>query len=517
MAKISNHTTRDFGIVKSEKPEYVDVNFNKVKVGPKTLKNDVTADLNFYKKVNSNADQETVLRAINNNDIKTQIQLSNFFYNSNGIYARLCRYMAYLFRYDWYVTPIVYDENIKSDKIIEGFYKSIVYLDNCNLKGTFNKIALKIIKNGSYYGYKVQQKDKTILQDLPIEYCRSRFSVNNIPVVEMNMKYFDDTFTDSAQRQRVIAMFPKDIQKGYVLYKKGSLPAEFMGDDTGWYVLDYNFTVKFNLNDTDAPMFVSIIPALIDLDEAQALDKKKMQQKLLKIIIQQMPLDKNGDLIFDPDEAQALHNNVVQMLGKAIGVDVLTTFADVDVADLSDKSNITSMDELKKVERSVYNEAGVSQMQFNTDGNIALEKSIANDEASMSDLIVQFENYANDILFPFNKNKKRLEYKLSILPTTIYNYKDLSKIYKEQMQLGFSKLLPQVALGQSQNSILATAYFENKILDLNSVFIPPQMSSTMSSKDASSAGNTTDSQGGRPELPDDQKTTKTIQNRESIS
>jgi hypothetical protein len=29
-----------------------------------------------------------------------------------------------------------------------------------------------------------------------------------------------------------------------------------------------------------------------------------MAQKLLKIIIQKMPLDKNGDLVFDVDEAQ---------------------------------------------------------------------------------------------------------------------------------------------------------------------------------------------------------------------
>ena len=44
-----------------------------------------------------------------------------------------------------------------------------------------------------------------------------------------------------------------------------------------------------------------------------------------------MPLDKNGELIFDVDEAQQLHNNAVQMLASCIGVDVLTTFADVEV------------------------------------------------------------------------------------------------------------------------------------------------------------------------------------------
>ena len=81
-----------------------------------------------------------------------------------------------------------------------------------------------------------------------------------------------------------------------------------------------------------------------------------------------MPIDKNGDLIFDVDEARELHKNAVNMLGKAIGINVLTTFADVKVEDLSDHSNESAADQLEKVERTVYNEAGVSQMQFNTSG-----------------------------------------------------------------------------------------------------------------------------------------------------
>jgi hypothetical protein len=85
-----------------------------------------------------------------------------------------------------------------------------------------------------------------------------------------------------------------------------------------------------------------VIPAIIDLDAAQDLDRKKMQQQLLKIIIQKMPLDKNGDLIFHVDEAMQLHNNAVQMLSKSIGIDVLTTFADVDVADMADKRTSTT-------------------------------------------------------------------------------------------------------------------------------------------------------------------------------
>ena len=70
---------------------------------------------------------------------------------------------------------------------------------------------------------------------------------------------------------------------------------------------------------------------------------------------------------------------------------------------MSDKSNVSSVDLLERVERTVYNNAGVSQMQFNTSGNLALEKSIANDEATMTNLLLQFEEYAESLLKPFNK------------------------------------------------------------------------------------------------------------------
>jgi len=48
------------------------------------------------------------------------------------------------------------------------------------------------------------------------------------------------------------------------------------------------------------------------------------------------------------------------MLRKAIGVDVLTTFADIDVADMRDKNTTTTTDDLKKAERTVFNNSGTS-------------------------------------------------------------------------------------------------------------------------------------------------------------
>ena len=508
------------------------IDFAKIKVGAKTL-DDAVLRLGELKKINSNlADKTKVLTAINNGDIEQLREISDFFFKTSGIYSRLCKYMANLYRYDWMVTPFVNSESVKKEKVIEGFYKALTYLDNFEIKRFCGDVALKVLRFGCYYGYKVQQADRMVIQELPIKYCRSRFNVNNRPVVEFNMKFFDDYFKDTTQKMKVLGLFPEEFRKGYILYKQRKLKPDFQGDTSGWYLLDPKSAIKFNLNGEDYPAFVSVIPALIDLDMAQDLDRKKMQQKLLKIIIQKMPLDKNGDLIFDVDEARELHNNAVRMLGKAIGVDVLTTFADVDVADMADKNTTTSVDELEKVERTVYNEAGVSQMQFNTSGNLALEKSILNDEASMYNLVLQFESFLNSLLDPYNKSPKKLVYRAQILTTTIYNYKEMAKLYKEQTQLGYSKMLPQIALGQTQSSVLANAYFENDMLDLLHVFIPPLMSSTMNAdalnngeggngktnqKPSSSKLPGEKGEAGRKEKADDEKSEKTIANRESMN
>ena len=502
-------------------PTYSNVDFSKIKVGIKTL-NDAIINLGDYKRVNPTlGDKQEVLQAINTCNYNKMREISNFFYKTSGIYSRLCRYMAYLYRYDWLVTPYINSNTVNSDKIVDSFHKVLYFLDNFQVKKFLGEVALKVIRNGCYYGYIINQGDKINIQELSPRYCRSRFIVNGRPAVEFNMKYFDDCFTDSTQRMRMLKLFPPEFKKGYIAYKEGRLVPDFVGDSAGWYLLDINSTIKFNINGEDFPAFISVIPPIIDLDKAQDLDRQKMQQKLLKIIIQKMPVDKNGDLVFDVDEAQQLHNNAVRMLGRAIGIDVLTTFADTTVADMSDRGTTTTTDELEKVERTVYNEAGVSQMQFNTDGNIALEKSILNDEASMYNLLVQFEAFLNDIIKPFNKTPKKVYFKVQILTTTIYNYKDMAKLYKEQTQLGYSKMLPQIALGQSQSSILANAYFENEILDLVNIFIPPLMSSTMNvdALNKSRNGSNTEGNGevGRNEKPDDEKSEKTIQNRESMN
>ena len=507
--------------------------YKKIKVGPKNL-DDAILELGSMNDSRNRVkhpygSKGEVLKALMDKDIPTLRAISNFYYQTSGIYERVCNYFAFLYRYDWYVVPEIYDDKVKEEKVLTDFSKVLNYLDNSYLKKICGDIALEVIKNGCYYGYVVPSTEGIILQQLPIDYCRSRYSVGGMPTVEFNMKYFD-TFKDPSYRMKILNLFPDEFKKGYILYQKRKLTPDYQGDQDGWYLLEPGNAVKFNFNGSDVPQFVTSIPSIIDLDMAQDLDRRKQMQKLLKILIQKLPLDKNGDLIFDIDEARDIHNNAVAMLKRAVGVDILTTFADVESIDLSDKNTTTTTDDLAKVERTVFNSLGVSQNLFNTDGNLSLEKSILNDESTGRNLLLQFAMFFDKHIQSKNTNRKKYNFKLYMLETTQYNYKELAKLYKEQTQIGYSKMLPQIALGHSQSFILNSITFENDFLHLSEIMIPPLSSNTINGEDVlgksgktddgkkqNNSGASSDNKGGRPEKEESQKSEKTIANKESMS
>lgn len=447
-----------------------------------------------------------VVKAIESREYENIRGISKHFFATSGIYGRVCRYLAYLPTYDYLVTPYLKHENIVDQKgFLADFNKSLGYLDSMNLKTKLKEIALKVVVEGVFYGYLRQNGEVGVIQDLPARYCRSLYKVNGRPCVQFNVRYFDIQYKDNDIRKIVLKSMPEEIVTGYIAYKNGDLR---QSRDSGvWVDLNQERTLKFSLNEDDTPIFSNAIPQIIDFDDLQAIEKKKAEQQLLKIMVQKIPLDKNGDFIFDMEEAKAMHSNAVRMLARAMNVDVLTTFADSNLLDMQTKT--TAADKDKQWERLIFQDLGVSSQLFATDGNLSLEKSIANDESIIFYLIDQIQDWLTyQLELKFANRKFDYDFKVWFPRITQHNRMELSKTYKEQAAMGYSKQLPALALGQSQTNILATLLFENDILDLGSKFEPLKMSSTMSNKPGGAAG--------RPEKPDDQKSDKTLANEASM-
>jgi hypothetical protein len=85
-------------------------------------------------------------------------------------------------------------------------------------------------------------------------------------------------------------------------------------------------------------------------------------------------------------------------------------------------------------------------------------------------------------------------------------------------------MLPQIALGHSQSSILNSIHFENDVLHLVAIMLPPMQSSVMNaealglttgissseSKASSGKSNNQDGNVGRPQKEEGEKSEKTI-------
>ena len=494
------------------------VNFAKLSKGIDVI-DDAVIELDKFKKSkyrNTYNDKEAIVTALENRNVKFLREMSNYYYDVSGIYARFIKYLTGILTYSWYAYPYMLKDNYNSKTVKKEMNSVLTYMDNLNIATTFYDVSFKVVLNGCFYGYMVNNNALTLgtILELPVDYCRSRYKYNGMDAVEFNVKYFDEQLPDKLQKAIVLDNFPKEFKKNYELYKAGHLTVD-KTDNGAWFLCNPDMAMKFSLSENDAPIFSAVTTTILELEEAKQLDMKKTMQELLKIVVQKMPLDKNSEMVFDLDEAQDMHNNACRMLRNAVNVDVLTTFAEVEVADLDNATTSSTKDPLMKVERGIFNEAGVSQMLFATEGNIALEKSIMNDESLMFYLLHQYQNKLNNIIdFLFNKKN---EYKIKMPDISIYNKEKQTKMFKDMASSGYPKLLPAIAAGVSQTEFLSLNEYENNILGLNEKMAPLQISSTQSSKPSTTTEKTGTGVVGAPAKEEDQLTEKTIQNKESQS
>jgi hypothetical protein len=130
--------------------------YKRIKVGVKSLEDAVLnlGSLNVSLPTHGYAKKGTVIKALADNDLAELRNISNFYYNLNGIYQRVCNYFAFLYRYDWLVaTETASDTEVKEEKVLKDFAKILNFLDNSNIKKICGDIALSVIKDGAYYGY----------------------------------------------------------------------------------------------------------------------------------------------------------------------------------------------------------------------------------------------------------------------------------------------------------------------------------------------------------------------------
>ena len=465
---------------------------------------------------------EEIQEIIRSGNIVALRELSRYFYRTNGEYRNNVDFLAHLPLYDTVIIPNFEEGKGSKAQITKAFYNACDFIDKLDVPNTFANITAEWIKNGIYFGMLRMDGDKPVIQDLPLEFCRSRFKdFNNLNMLEFNLLYFE-TIHDEDLRKEVILSFPEIVQQAWREWIRNSKKTD------PWVLIPAGAGgVCFFFQHDQTPLLIASIPSLKKLDDAIGREEKRDENELYKLLIQKMPIDNDGELVFQLDEVADIHESVASMLQEVDTVDVLTTFGDTTLESLQESSAASqSADRIEKYRKNTWDALGRGNILFNPEGSSSLAYMIKKDESLMIAYLNMYESW---IKFHINDKFSRtgLTFDFEIIPTTVFNRKDLQESYFRGAQYGYSKMFAGVVMGIKQMSQLSLMNFENDFLKMSEKMIPLQSSYTTSGNVIATEGKTSqtaqktsnnpsvgniDNKGGRPELPDEQKSEKTQAN-----
>jgi len=407
--------------------------------------------------------------------------MSRYFFNISGEYRRLVWYFATILTYDYLIIPKIKDDDFinnegKLKKLNQAFQTILDYTDNSHLQELSRFINLIVILDGVFYGYERVLDDNISIQQLPFEYCRSDYKIDGCYAIEFNFRFFD-LYTKTEDKIKIFNQFPPEFLQTYLDYKAGKFNE--LSSTPEWQQLNPEFARCHKLTDIATPFLSPVFTELINLKEYKDLDKSQTEMDLFKLIVQELPTDaKTGLPLLKLEEGQALHTNAKKMITKD-GVDVLTTPLKVEAVNLQEKGQ-TLRDNIDRAENTVYNSAGTPRLLFNdgSTGSVGLSASIANDESILTPLLDQTIRWYNNKFNKYLIRNKNFTFEILMPLITIFNRKEKWEMWKEGATLGYSKLLPLIALGIKQSTFLNLLKYENDILGLIDKMIPLQTSYT---------------------------------------
>ena len=469
---------------------------------------------------------EEIEGIIRSGEISAIRELSRYYYRTNGRYRNNINFLANLFLYDTVVTPIYEIGKGSKAQIIKAFYNACSFVEALDVKSTLARITREWLKTGIYYGVLQEYGNKVVIQDLPAEYCRTRLKdFNNLCILEFNITYFMTKYEDERIREAALLNFPPAIQKGWKDYKANKLPDP-------WIMVPASAGgIVFCFAEDATPLLIAAIPELAKMKDAVAREEKRDENELYKLLIQKMPTDYNGHLVFELDEIAEIHAGVAAMLQDLDTVDVLTTLGDATLENLQDSSAANQANNrIEKYSDNAWDALGSSKLFFNADNSSSLAYVIKRLESIMQDYM---NAYSTWIKFLINSRFSRtgLSFDFEILPTTKFNIKDYIGYYLQQAQFGYPRMRVAAAMGVKQRNLVSAIDFENEFLNLDEKMVPLMSSYTQTGEENSNEKNKKSeknssgksqpkditNKGGRPTLADEERSQKTQANIDSMS
>lgn len=449
------------------------------------------------------------------------IMLSKVYFNEPQ-YQRIILYYAAIYLDYYYVTPTeVEGKGVNKKKLEKEYRDTLKFLDDeINVENFTLSCLIDILTEGAvfYYYDFVNMDGQAYFQlcKLPREYCTIIGNAKNgqMPIFELDMTFIDQVIASLISignhvltKEDILKQYPKGIRSAYNKWKNGGERYLIITPVHGVGFTSYN----------SMPPFATIIRQLVRMRKFEDVRDNYIEDSLQKILFQHVTVDDNGDPEIDLALAAEFHDNLKRITKSMSRVNALTSLADVEVLDLSDTSRDSDLDFISKFEEKMYNEAGVPQAVFN--GNTAglLDYAAMKDESFMWGFMDQIATWLSFICNAEigARGKRTYNFVVSFLPISYRNREKMMDTYLKNAQYGYSKLIPQIAVGVKQRHFESLLYLENDLLKLDKRLVPLMSSHTLSGKTGTTSNQqtetaVTDVEGGRPEASTKDKTDGTL-------
>lgn len=429
--------------------------------------------------------KEEIERIVEDGTAVEQCELSNDFFRISGLYKRIILHYATYLTYSWIMVPHVrrLNDKLSDRKNQKVYFEATDFCSSFGIEKKCAEFAKIVLVDGGYYGLIHDNGTNIVIQNLPFEFCRSRYkNSQDIDIVEFDVRFFD-TIRDESLKKQVLKTYPRIIQKGYWDYNKSKKDP--------WIFLPAKLGIYFCFFE-ERPFFLDLIPLIDDLEDYRELGKEKELLSLKNILVQESPRE-GMNVVFEPGELGAMHEGVLDMLENNPDVDVISTYNKIHLLNLGNTQ--TERTDLEKQYGLIFQSAGVSKELFCATTDAGIDYSLNNDLAMMMFLGNSFAHFFTALIN--NKfSNRRLSFSLLILPVSYYNSSEYTSRAKDLAAFGYSFLTPILSTGMNQTNLADLKNLENEVLNLDEILKPLQSAYTQSSKtNAVTAQAAKDSEG----------------------
>lgn len=398
-------------------------------------------------------------------------------FNSSSHYRRLICYYALMPTWSYTLSPLGFNGPPKNPEAFsKAYYKAASAVETMNLKHEMQKVLITGLREGVFYGAVWSSNTAFFIQPINPDYCALSSIEDGTWMYSVDMSKIKELELDN---------YPPAFRTMWNTYQSTGDKWQEVPSDTSFCFKADETTALYSL-----PPWSASMSLLLDIENYKALQETASEISNYKLLHLEIPVDNENTPKMTFDQASKYYDLLASNLPPFVGA----SMAPMKLTDYNfdNSGGLRDVDIVARSERQFWTDSGNSSLLFgdaanNTAG--ALKLSIRADEELVFGWVNQCERLINRILKNMSGAQK---FKITFLPTTIYNIGEMVDYYKNASTLGIPvKSAYASVLGVNTTDVIGMDYIERNILGMDEL------------SPLSSSYNTSSDEGGRPTMDEE--------------